>query len=116
MLHPGVERLPGCTEPQAENKRLQARRRRTRHRGTRSRADPQMLRVCRTIEKVANTNASVMLLGESGTARRRWPGGLHQHSTAAMAEASWPSTGAAIPENLLESELFGYEKAPSPVP
>lgn len=43
-----------------------------RHAGKRTTRDPQMLRICRTIEKVANTNASVMLLGESGTGKEVW--------------------------------------------
>lgn len=71
--------------------------------------DPEMLRVCRTIEKVANTTATVMLLGESGTGKEVLARGLHQASQR-KAEKFVAINCAAIPENLLESELFGYEK------
>jgi two-component system NtrC family response regulator len=70
---------------------------------------PGMLRVCRTIEKVATSNATVMLLGESGTGKEVLARGLHQASPRA-AGAFVAINCAAIPENLLESELFGYEK------
>ena len=68
-----------------------------------------MLNVCRTIEKVANTNASVMLLGESGTGKEILARGLHQQSNRKGGKFVAINC-AAIPENLLESELFGYEK------
>jgi two-component system NtrC family response regulator len=71
--------------------------------------DPEMLRVCRTIEKVANTTATVMLLGESGTGKEVLARGLHQASQR-KGEKFVAINCAAIPENLLESELFGYEK------
>jgi two-component system NtrC family response regulator len=68
-----------------------------------------MLRVCRTIEKVANSGATVMLLGESGTGKEVLARGLHQSSNR-KGERFVAINCAAIPENLLESELFGYEK------
>jgi len=68
-----------------------------------------MLKVCRTIEKVASANATVMLLGESGTGKEVLARGLHQASPRRN-ERFVAINCAAIPENLLESELFGYEK------
>jgi two-component system NtrC family response regulator len=68
-----------------------------------------MLRICRTIEKVANTGATVLLLGESGTGKEVLARGLHDASSRAN-ERFVAINCAAIPENLLESELFGYEK------
>ena len=71
--------------------------------------DPGMLKLCRSIEKVAPTSASVMLLGESGTGKEVLARALHQLSP--RTEKRFVAINcAAIPENLLESELFGYEK------
>jgi two-component system NtrC family response regulator len=67
-----------------------------------------MLRVSRTIERVASSNATVMLLGESGTGKEVLAQGLHAASKRAGRFVA--INCAAIPENLLESELFGYEK------
>ena len=68
-----------------------------------------MLRVCRLVEKVAKTDATVLLLGQTGTGKEVLAQALHQ-----LSERSGNSfvaiNCAAIPENLLESELFGYEK------
>ena len=108
VLNLCVERAFRMHELQAENKRLQALQAPDAIAGLITR-DPQMLRVCRTIEKVANTNASVMLLGESGTGKEVLARGLHQQSN--RSNGSFVAINcAAIPENLLESELFGYEK------
>src|SRR5688500_3598339 len=68
-----------------------------------------MAKVCTTIEKVAGTGATVMLLGESGTGKEILARALHNLS--ARKEGRFVAINcAAIPENLLESELFGYEK------
>ncbi len=72
-------------------------------------ADPEMLNVCRTIEKVAASDVSVLLLGESGTGKELLARGVHDLSPRAK-ERFVAINCAAIPENLLESELFGYEK------
>ena len=71
--------------------------------------DPGMLKLCRSIEKVAPTSASVMLLGESGTGKEVLARAVHAISPRAK-ERFVAINCAAIPENLLESELFGYEK------
>ena len=71
--------------------------------------DAGMQRVCRNIEKVAPTSASVMVLGESGTGKEVLARALHQLSPRAN-QRFMAINCAAIPENLLESELFGYEK------
>ncbi len=70
---------------------------------------PEMVRVARTIERVADTNATVMLLGASGTGKELLARGLHDASNRAGG-AFVAINCAAIPENLLESELFGHEK------
>ena len=70
---------------------------------------PEMVKVARTIERVANTNVSVMLLGASGTGKELLARGLHEASD--RREGAFVAINcAAIPENLLESELFGHEK------
>ncbi|WP_136163799.1 PEP-CTERM-box response regulator transcription factor [Sphingomonas flavalba] len=71
-------------------------------------AAPEMLKVARTIERVAGTNVSVMLLGASGTGKELLARGLHD--TSRRAGAFVAINCAAIPENLLEAELFGHEK------
>jgi len=70
--------------------------------------DAGMLRICRTIEKVASSNATVMLLGESGTGKEVLAQNLHKASKRSGRFVA--INCAAIPENLLESELFGYER------
>ncbi|MCI0508377.1 MAG: PEP-CTERM-box response regulator transcription factor, partial [Gammaproteobacteria bacterium] len=72
-------------------------------------ASPQMLKVCRTIEKVAPTNITTLLLGESGTGKEIIARAIHNLSTRAD-KPFVAINSAAIPETLLESELFGYEK------
>ena len=71
--------------------------------------DPSMLKVCRTVEKVAPSAATVLILGESGTGKEVLARALHTLSPRA-ARRFVAINCAAIPENLLESELFGYEK------
>ncbi|MFV0476211.1 MAG: PEP-CTERM-box response regulator transcription factor [Parahaliea sp.] len=68
-----------------------------------------MLKVCRTVEKVAPTDVTTLLLGASGTGKERFAQALHELSHRAKKKMVAINC-AAIPENLLESELFGYEK------
>ena len=71
--------------------------------------DAAMLRICRTVEKVAPTAATVLILGESGTGKEVLARALHTLSPRA-GKRFVAINCAAIPETLLESELFGYEK------
>ncbi len=72
-------------------------------------AAPEMVKVARTIERIANTNVSVMLLGASGTGKELLAKGLHDASD--RRDQNFVAINcAAIPESLLESELFGHEK------
>lgn len=68
-----------------------------------------MRQLCRTIGKIAPTNATVLVLGESGTGKELVAQALHRLSGRAH-EPFVAINCAAIPDNLLESELFGYEK------
>jgi two-component system NtrC family response regulator len=70
---------------------------------------PQMIALQRTIEKVAPTDAAVLLLGESGTGKELLANAVHRLSSRAKGPFV-PISCAAIPEPLLESELFGHEK------
>ena len=102
-----IERAFRFAELQSENRRLQALHQPDALSGLLTR-DPEMLRICRVIEKVASSNATVLLLGESGTGKEVLAQGLHQASKRAGRFVA--INCAAIPEALLESELFGYEK------
>lgn len=72
-------------------------------------ADPKMLELLETVNKVAPTNATVMIYGESGTGKELVARALHRRSERANKPFVSVSAGA-LPETLLESELFGFEK------
>ena len=72
-------------------------------------AAPEMIKVARTIERVASADVSVMLLGASGTGKELLARGVHDASGRRRG-AFIAINCAAIPENLLEAELFGHEK------
>ena len=103
-----VERAYSLHELEQENRELSRRDIREPMTGIIA-TSPQMLEVCQTVEKVAPTDATTLLLGESGTGKELLARALHDLS---------PRSGgrfvaincAAIPDSLLESELFGYEK------
>ena len=105
-----VRRAFQLHELESENRRLESQVGEDRTvLGTMITAAPEMMKVARTIERVANTDVSVMLLGASGTGKELLARGVHRasrrHSGGFVA-----INCAAIPENLLEAELFGYEK------
>ncbi len=102
-----IDRAFRLAELQAENRRLQALHQPDALTGLITR-DPQMMRIARTVERVASSDATVLLLGESGTGKEVLAQGLHQASKRSGRFVA--INCAAIPENLLESELFGYEK------
>jgi two-component system NtrC family response regulator len=72
-------------------------------------ASPQMIALLRDVEKIAPTDVTVVLLGESGTGKELLAQTLHRLGRRAKGPFV-PINCAAIPETLLESELFGHEK------
>ncbi len=70
---------------------------------------PQMQEICRTIEKISPADVTTLLLGETGTGKEVLAKAIHSLSSRRNKLFSAINC-AAIPENLLESELFGYEK------
>ena len=94
---------------EAENRRLAERVEAGAVLGGMITGSPEMLKVTRTIERVAAADVSVMLLGASGTGKELLARGLHESSPRKKG-AFVAINCAAIPETLLESELFGHEK------
>lgn len=70
---------------------------------------PQMQKVCDLIEKIADTESTVLISGESGTGKEVVAKTIHYNSSRAQ-NAFVPLNCGAIPKDLLESELFGHEK------
>jgi len=72
-------------------------------------SDPVMVNICRSLEKLAPTNVTTLLLGESGTGKEVLAKAIHRLSDR-HGKNFVAINCAAIPEMLMESELFGYEK------
>lgn len=103
-----VDRAYHVYQLEQENQRLQQSREHMPLRDVIA-ASPQMLKVCRTVEKIAPTDITTLILGASGTGKEMIARALHELSPRAS-KRMVAINCAAIPENLLESELFGYEK------
>jgi len=103
-----VDRAYSVYELELENRRLQLHQEDMPLSGVIA-TSPQMLKVCRMIEKVAPSNITTLILGASGTGKELFARALHELSPRASKKMVAINC-AAIPSTLLESELFGYEK------
>jgi len=108
MLELIVNRAYRVYELEEENRRLSEQHIKSPLEGVISGSD-SMLQVCRTVEKVSPTDATVLILGESGTGKELLARSLHELSSRRKGRFVAINC-AAIPENLLESEMFGHEK------
>ena len=108
MLELIVNRAYQLYQLEEENRRLSMKHMESPLEGVITGSDA-MLQVCRTVEKVAPSDATVLVLGESGTGKELLAKSLHGLSSRG-GKRFVAINCAAIPENLLESELFGYEK------
>ena len=103
-----INRAYHVYELEVENQRLLSAQKETSMDGIVA-SSPQMHSVCQMVEKVAPSDASILILGDSGTGKELCARGLH--SKSGYSSGNFVAINcAAIPENLLESELFGYEK------
>jgi two-component system NtrC family response regulator len=103
-----VDRAQRVHELESENRRLQQFGRASPLDGIIA-SSPQMLKVCRMVEKVAPSDITTLLRGASGTGKELVSRVMRQLSTRARMNMVAINC-AAIPETLLESELFGYEQ------
>lgn len=108
MLSLIVDRAYSLYELEEENRRLAMQRPASPLDGIIG-ASPKMLAACRMVEKVGPSEATTLVLGESGTGKELVAQALHRLSPRGK-EPFVAINCAAIPDNLLESELFGYEK------
>jgi two-component system NtrC family response regulator len=108
MLNIVVERAAKVSYLEEENRKLAARATRSPFEGLIA-VSTEMLSVCRMVEKLAPADVTTLILGESGTGKEVLVRVLHSLSSRSRKRLVAINC-AAIPENLLESELFGYEK------
>jgi two-component system NtrC family response regulator len=108
LLNLVVQRAFRIYELEQENRRLQSKNGSSMLDGIIAGSD-SMDRVCKLIEKVAPTDATAILFGESGTGKELLASAIHNLSDRGS-NRFVAINCAAIPENLLESELFGHEK------
>ncbi len=104
-----VRRALNYTEAVAENTQLRKELRRQYRFSQIIGANASMQEVFRMVERVADTDTTVLILGESGTGKELVARALHYNSRRATAPFV-PLNCSALPENLLESELFGHRK------
>ncbi len=104
-----VARVLDHSRLRAENRELRARLREEFDFGRLVSASPAMTKVLDTLRRVAPTEATLLLLGESGTGKEVAANAVHENSSRSAGPFVAVNC-AAIPETLLESELFGYEK------
>jgi two-component system NtrC family response regulator len=108
LLSLAVERAARVFQLEEENRRLSERRGDSPLDGLIA-ASPEMLKAVRAVERLAPTDVSTLVLGESGTGKELIVRALHGLSDRRRRRLVAINC-AAIPETLLESELFGYEK------
>lgn len=103
-----VQRARKLFELEQENRALQAENTQSAIPGLVT-ADSKMQSVCEQIKRLAKTDVSVLIIGDSGTGKELLSAGVH--SLSKRVKGPYIAINcAAIPENLLESELFGYER------
>jgi two-component system NtrC family response regulator len=106
VLNVIVNRAFKLSELEAENRALKASNYKSQDIIGNSEA---ILKACRMVEKIAPTEITTLILGESGTGKEVFARSIHKQSPR-VARPFVAINCASIPDNLLESELFGYEK------
>ena len=105
-------RAPAAGAPQPRARGRAARARRAARAGRARAADARALG--RTIESLRHNESHVLIQGESGTGKELVARAIHAAQPARRAAPSCRSTAARCPRSIIESELFGHERAPSP--
>jgi DNA-binding NtrC family response regulator len=109
QLRLAVERALRSRDLQVENRNLREQLQQAFGLDNITGRSPAMTQVFELVRKAARSEANILVLGESGTGKELIARAIHANSPRA-AQAFVPVDCAALPENLLESELFGYEK------